>query len=442
MDPRTTVQWLWIDIGHTQIAKHILELGDSPAINLSDDKFYTYFNWRYLGTKPFQHLQLPNGQKTSMNSTTHMSEILRWAKAGRSGAGASDAVGISDIGAYFNAVVLPLMLVQNGIKKELSCRFRDDINRVIVAPMASTWDMADLHNYLGNAHGARIQPTLYMVVINLSSVLSRYWLQQSQLLDSERSILLDILPGIERSQMYGPPTDSHNIKDCLTTAEFNLGNALSAHYNKDVERQRDKISIPITNVDASGLTQLTKGYVYLNLVFQEMTDYIPNCIIVWTSHNCRDIASRRKGHSGSLTDIEFNDNSEEIGNIGDNSDEDNDPFDADYKLKKRDDKKTCNAVMLQSNAILAKMLYKKMKTCGELKRYEIIRSPLFTILEKNRGNKKRNIYRRYCGSASYHYITNTERYRANIVSRQPPKVTAAEDTMIQQLSEQLARSQL
>lgn len=467
LDPKTIVQWLWLDIGHTQLAQQILELGDIPVLNLSDKRYYTYFNIRYLGTKPFKYLRLPDGQPTSMNSISYMSEIIRWAKAGRSGAGASDAVGISDIGAYFNSVILPIMMLQNGIEKDILNQFKDgNTNCIIVAPMADAHNIPGIQHYLVDTPGARIQPTLYMAVLNLLPALSRNWLNRPELLISERSILLDMLPGIERAQMYGPAADRYNIKDCLTTAEFNLGNALSCHYSanatnttittnaSNITRQRDKIAVPITNILPNGSMEVVKGYIYFSDIFREMMDYIPNFIIVWTSHNCHDVAYRRYSHNA-LTSIvsrksessitstsnSYNTSYNSCNDYSNDLTKDTKSRDADYELKNRGDKNECNRTMLQSNAILARMMYKKMQTRGELKRGEIIRSPLFSILEKNRDKNKRDIYRKHCGSSSYHYITKTERYRTTLISS-PQKSKAADTIMLEQLSDQLASAQL
>lgn len=421
-DSKTIVQWLWLDMGHTQIAQHILEWGKSPVINMSDNHFYTYFNMRYLGDLPFKHLKMLDGSPTSMSSRTPLSEILRWAHAGRSAAGASKAVGISDIGAYFNASILPIMLAQSGADPKVLSKF-GDTDRLVVAPMAYTHTMPEMRHYITFDSGAQLQPTLYMCILNLSPVLSRCWLARPELLSQSKSILLDMLPGIERSQIYGPVTKRHDIKDCLTAAEFNLGVAIWTHYNVNAENRREKITIPIINILSNGSTTTVNGEVSLNSVFQEIMDYVPSCVIVWTNNNSHDMVTMRSNngctkHTETIMDS-----------------------DEDYALEKREDKKMCNDKMLRSNAVLARMLYNDMRTRGELKRHEIIRSPLFSILEKNRDKEKRSIYRKHCGSSVYHYITDTERYRSTLISSKP-KADAAASSVLGMLSEQLAAAKL
>lgn len=425
--PGTIVQWLWLDMGHTQIAQHIVEWGENPVINLSDKHFYTYFNLRYLSTKPFQQQQL--------SSITPLDEIIRWARAGRSGAGASGAVGYQDFAAYFHAVIAPIMLAQSGIPKALRENAHLDNDKIVVAPMANTDIHDELQQYITNMNGnqCKVQSTIYMAVINLSPALSRYWLHQDELLSKSKSILLDLLPGIERSQIYGPALERYHIKDCLTAAEFNLGAALLSHFTHDTTRQNrhlETILIPIMTVTPDLGNQIVPGQLRLSDAFMSIADYFPSCIIVWTSYNCHDIGGSQTNY---ITDIGVKMNKQK--NNG------NPLSDSEYELQKRDDKKTCNESMLRSNAVLARMLYNNMRTRGELRRDEIIRTPLFVTIEKARDKKTRGSYRKHCGSASYHYVTNTDKYRASLVSSQP-KAQAAESAMVDQLSEQLAASRL
>lgn len=439
LEKDTLVQWLWIDMGHTQIAQYILEWGDNPVINMVDHYYYMYFNMRYLGSRPFQNLQLPDGQVSSIASTTSLSEITRWARNGRSGAGASSAMGMSDVAAYFNAVIMPIMLAQSGIKSELLNTLLDS-DRVVVAPMATTMYNTELHQYVDDV--SSIIPTLYMGVINLSPILSRNWLQSSDMLCQSKSILLDILPGIERSQIYGPASSRSTIKDYLTAAEFNLGNAMWSHFTHNYERQQDNINIPIhctANAKShSGYTSVIfNGKLRLGSAFSEITPYFPNFVIVWSNYNCHDMGNINTSLNVNIDD-HTNANGDNVVQITNAQDK---HMDMEYKLDKRSDKIACNDTMLKSNAVLARMMYMNMRTHGELKRNEIIRSPLLVSMEKERDKKKRAIYRKHCGSGTYHYITNTERYRALLVSSKP-KAVAATASMVSQLSEQLAKAKL
>lgn len=408
----TQVQWLWLDIGHNQIVQHIIEWGDNPVINLADSHFYSYFNMRYLGRRPFQYLQTKDNHSFSISSTTPMSEIIRWAKAGRSGAGASDAVTMSDIGAYFKAVIFPIIRSQSGIDSAILSQ-HDTCDHIVIAPMLDTNSVnIPFGLYIDNPN--TIIPTLFMVVINLSPILSRYWLQNTDLLCQTKNMLLDILPGIERSQIYASDnTPMHNIKDCLTTAEFNLATAIWSHfaYSRGGIYKNENISIPVSCNNG----QIINVNANLDTIFDRVSTYFPSFIVVWTNFNCHDI-------------IESNDI----------------PIDATISIDKRTDKKKSNESMLAKNSTLAKMLYLNMRTRGELKRNEIIRSPLLATLHKSRDKARRAAYRKHCGSSSYHYITNTNKYRTSVITsdsksqniRQTMLSNATEH--VEQLSQQLS----
>lgn len=441
------IQWLWFDMGMNHLINSVLTWGDNPVINLADKNFYTYFNINYLGEKPFQHLYnihsknkavskkttsippsitTPNIDNINihLSSTTAFSEILQWVRAGRNGAGANPAMAISDISAYFQEVILPLILTQCDIDTQLLQQY-NCLDHVIIVPMLDTHDSTI-------STTPNIVPTLYMAVINVSTLLSRKWLQQPEMILQSTNMLLDMLPGIERSQLYGPISERYNIKDCLTATQFNLAAAI---HNYFYHTHKDHIfHIPISYNNS---TNLISSYYPISAseLFNKIKIYFPSCVVVWTNHTCNDIISTTNyttittPSTTDLTTIDIHHDK-----------------DSQYKLAKRKDKIKSNNAMLAKNAVLARMLYLNIKTTNEIRRNAIVRSPLFITLEKKRDKQHQSIYKKYCGSSSYHYITHTHQYRSTQTTRSitsPQKLDNATNIAIDEaLACQLARIEL
>jgi hypothetical protein len=170
-----------------------------------------------------------------------------------------------------------------------------------------------------------------------------------------------------------------------------------------------------------------------NELFNKIKTYFPSCVVVWSNNSCNDI--NRAAISGTLISSSIGSHpiNKNIQHIKDNE----------YKLNTRKDKNNSNNTMLSKNPILSHMLYLNAKTLNETQRSSIIRSPLYTKLEKKRDKQRQTIYKKYCGSSSYHYITYTHHYRhmhTHNTITSPLKLDNATNIAIEEaLASQLAR---